>query len=211
MQLCSDFSTSFLILCFLLLPSSLHFFLPSFFASLLFFFILSIIMGRKNPRDFDLRSESQHESIEAKKKKKKKSTCVTSHPSILPPLSKKAMETLLTWLVLSLQSKLYPIPPCVSFGVTWVADVPPTSPIVYAVLSSLTLCCPSIPPASTPSCQNSTYSFKNIYIYWLCWVFTAAYGLLSSPPVIYIYSWVPLKYVPLHKQPDFPMPLLRIV
>ena len=150
-------------------------------------------------------------SIAAKKKKKKKSTCVTSHPSILPPLSQKAMETLLTWLVLSLQSKLYPIPPCVSFGVTWVADVPPTSPIVYAVLSSLTLCCPSIPPASTPSCQNSTYSFKNIYIYWLCWVFTAAYGLLSSPPVIYIYSWVPLKYVPLHKQPDFPMPLLRIV
>ena len=71
MQLCSDFSTSFLILCFLFLPSSLHFFLPSFFASLLFFFfILSIIMGRKNPWDFDLRSESQHESTEAKKKKK---------------------------------------------------------------------------------------------------------------------------------------------
>lgn len=41
---------------------------------------------------------------------------------------------------------------------------PPTSPTVYAVLSSLTLCCPVIPPASTPSCQNSTYSFKNIYI-----------------------------------------------
>lgn len=62
-------------------------FLPAFLLCLpsFFFFILSIIMGRKNPRDFDLRSESQHESIEAKKKKK--STCVTSHPSILPPLS----------------------------------------------------------------------------------------------------------------------------
>ena len=162
MQLCSYFSTSFLILCFIFLPSSLPFFLPSFFASLFFFFFtLSIIMGRKNPWDFNLRSETQHENSGAKKKKK--TTCITSHPSILPPLSQKAMETLLTWLVLSLQSKAFPIPPCVSFGVTWVTDVPPVSHAVYAILSSLMLC-PATPPASIPSCQNSIYSFQNIYI-----------------------------------------------
>ena len=38
-------------------------------------------MGMKNPWDFDLRAETQHESTGAKK-----SRCVSPHPSILPPL-----------------------------------------------------------------------------------------------------------------------------
>ena len=73
MQLCSYFSTSFLILCFIFLPSSFPFFLPSFFASLLFFFffIVSIIMGRKTHETLTRDLKPSMKTVGEKKKKTK--------------------------------------------------------------------------------------------------------------------------------------------
>lgn len=58
------------------------------------------------------------------------------------------------------------------------------------MLSCPLLCCALQSPLQTFLNVKILYIlFKYIYIFWLSWVFTEAYGLLSSPQIPYILEW----------------------